>query len=226
MLNLLIFVMRLLARMPLPWLRAVGHGLGWSLWLLARKRRRVVTVNLQKCMPELSEPEREALAYRHFVVFGKSVLDRAWLWHAPEALVRQRLRWVGDLQALKQPGPLVMFAPHFVGLEAGGMAVSLDVPGPVAFIFVGQSNPAVEALVRQGRERSGNVRPYYRHEGMRQILVRIKKANPCTCPLIWILAAVSRFLCPSWGSSKPPLCLRCRVCPRWLVRAWYRWLRA
>ena len=178
MLNLLILVMRLLARMPLPWLRAVGHGLGWSLWHLARKRRRVVTVNLQKCMPELSEPEREALAYRHFVVLGKSVLDRAWLWHAPEALVRQRLRWVGDLQALKQPGPLVMFAPHFVGLEAGGMAVSLDVPGPVAFIFVGQSNPAVEALVRQGRERSGNVRPYYRHEGMRQILVRIKKGEP------------------------------------------------
>ena len=78
MLNLLIFVMRLLARMPLPWLRAVGHGLGWSLWHLARKRRRVVTVNLKKCMPELSESEREALAYRHFVVFGQSVLDRAW----------------------------------------------------------------------------------------------------------------------------------------------------
>jgi KDO2-lipid IV(A) lauroyltransferase len=132
MLNLLIFVMRLLARMPLPWLRAVGHGLGWSLWHLARQRRGIVAVNLQKCMPELSEPEREALAYRHFVVFGQSVLDRAWLWHAPEALVRQRLRWVGDLQALKQPGPLVMFAPHFVGLDAGGLAVSLAVPGPIA----------------------------------------------------------------------------------------------
>jgi KDO2-lipid IV(A) lauroyltransferase len=178
MLNLMILVLRLLARLPLPWLRAAGLGLGWLLWHLARKRRRVVAVNLQKCMPELSEPEREALAYRHFVVFGQSVLDRAWLWHAPVALVRQRLRWVGALQALKQPGPLVMFAPHFVGLEAGGMAVALDVPGPVAFIFVGQSSPAVEALVRQGRERSGNVRPYFRHEGMRQILVRLKKGEP------------------------------------------------
>eukprot|EP01034_Spumella_vulgaris_P018005 gene18005-22982_t len=26
-------------------------------------------------------------------------MDRAWLWHAPESLVRQRLRWVGDLVA-------------------------------------------------------------------------------------------------------------------------------
>jgi KDO2-lipid IV(A) lauroyltransferase len=148
------------------------------LWHVAGKRRRIVRVNLQKCLPELSAAEREALAFRHLISFGQSVMDRAWLWHAPEALVRQRLRWVGDLPALQAPGPLVMFAPHFVGLDAGGLAVSLDVPGPVAFIFVGQSRPAVEAWVRQGRERSGNVRPYFRHQGMRQILAGIKKGEP------------------------------------------------
>ena len=178
MVNLLIAFMRLCARLPLSWVRALGAGLGWLLWHVARKRRHIVMVNLRLCMPELSEAESQALAYRHFVVFGQSVLDRAWLWHAPEALVRQRLRWVGDLPALQAPGPLVMFAPHFVGLDAGGLAVSLDVPGPVAFIFVGQSRPAVEAWVRQGRERSGNVRPYFRHQGMRQILAGIKKGEP------------------------------------------------
>jgi KDO2-lipid IV(A) lauroyltransferase len=71
-----------------------------------------------------------------------------------------------------------MFAPHFVGLDAGGMAVSLGVAGPVAFIFVGQSSPKVSAWVNQGRERSGNVRPYFRHQGMRQILAGIKKGEP------------------------------------------------
>jgi KDO2-lipid IV(A) lauroyltransferase len=170
--------LRLFARLPLPWVRLAGHGLGWLLWHVAGKRRRIVQINLQKCLPEWPAAERKALAYRHFIAFGQSVMDRSWLWHAPEALVRQRLRWVGDMQALRAPGPLVMFAPHFVGLDAGGMAVSLDVPGPVAFIFVGQSNPAVEAWVRQGRERSGNVRPYFRHQGMRQILAGIKKGEP------------------------------------------------
>ena len=178
MVNLLIAVLRLFAPLPLPWVRAAGHGLGWLLWHLAGKRRRIVRVNLQQCLPEWSAAEREALAYRHFVAFGQSVMDRAWLWHAPEALVRQRLRWVGDVQALQQPGPLVMFAPHFVGLDAGGLAVSLEVPGPVAFIVVGQSRPAVGSWGRQGRERSGNVRPYFRHQGMRQILAGIKKGEP------------------------------------------------
>jgi KDO2-lipid IV(A) lauroyltransferase len=178
MVNLLIALMRLCARLPLSWVRAAGLVLGWLLWHFARMRRRVVLVNLQQCMPELSPAEHQALAYRHFKAFGQSVLDRSWLWHAPEDTVRQRLRWVGDVQALHTPGPLVMFAPHFVGLDAGGMAVSLGVAGPVAFIFVGQSSPKVSAWVNQGRERSGNVRPYFRHQGMRQILAGIKKGEP------------------------------------------------
>ncbi|MFM2262895.1 MAG: Lipid biosynthesis lauroyl acyltransferase [Pseudomonadota bacterium] len=178
MVNLLIALMRLFARLPLSWVRAAGSVLGWLLWHFAHMRRRVVLVNLQQCMPELSPAEHQALAYRHFKAFGQSVLDRSWLWHAPENTVRQRLRWVGDVQALHTPGPLVMFAPHFVGLDAGGMAVSLGVAGPVAFIFVGQSSPKVSAWVNQGRERSGNVRPYFRHQGMRQILAGIKKGEP------------------------------------------------
>lgn len=178
MVHLLIASLRLFSRLPLTWVRAAGTGLGWVLWHAAIARRRIVQVNLQKSLPEWSEAQRNALAYRHFVAFGQSVMDRAWLWHAPEATVRHRFRWVGDLDALKAPGPLVMFAPHFVGLDAGGMAVSLDVKGPVAFIFTAQSRPAVEAWVREGRERSGNVRPYFRHQGMRQILAGIKKGEP------------------------------------------------
>ncbi len=178
MVKLLIAFLRVLGRLPLPWVRAAGTGLGWLLWHVAVARRRIVQVNLRQCLPEWSEAQRKALAYRHFVAFGQSVMDRAWLWHAPEATVRQRLRWVGDLGALQAPGPMVMFAPHFVGLDAGGMAVSLDVKGPVAFIFAAQSRPAVDAWVREGRERSGNVRPYFRHQGMRQILAGLKKGEP------------------------------------------------
>lgn len=178
MVNLLIAFMRWIARLPLSWVRRLGAVLGFLLWHLAHKRRHIVRVNLRLCMPELSEAEREKLAYRHFVAFGQSVLDRAWLWDAPEALARGRLRYVGNLDALTAPGPLVVFAPHFVGLDAGGLAVGWAVPRPVAFIFVKQSNPKIEAWVRHGRERSGNARPYFRHEGVRQILGGLKRGEP------------------------------------------------
>lgn len=178
MVNLLIAILRLIARLPLAWVRALGRGFGVLLWCLAGSRRHIALVNVQRSWPELAPADQRALVYRHFLAYGQSVMDRSWLWHAPQEKVRQRLRWVGDLRALQSPGPLVMFAPHFVGLDAGGMAVSLDVPGPVAFIFSAQSRPDLEAWVRQGRERSGNVRPYFRHQGMRQILAGIKKGEP------------------------------------------------
>lgn len=171
--------MRLIARWPLPVVRALGAGLGAVLWLLAARRRHIASVNLQLCFPEWSHAQRRRMVWRHFMAFGQSVLDRAWLWHAPEAVVRQRLQWRGEVQAITSPGPLVIFAPHFVGLDAGGMAVSMALhPAPVAFIFVAQSNPAVEQWVRSGRERLGNARPYFRHEGMRRILAGLRRGEP------------------------------------------------
>src|SRR5574343_599495 len=63
--------------------------------------------------------------------------------------------------------------------DGGGLAVSMQFrPAPVAFIFVAQSNPVVEIWVRGGRERMGNARPYFRHEGMRKILAGLRKGEP------------------------------------------------
>ena len=171
--------MRLIAPWPLPVVRALGAGLGGLLGLLARRRRHIALVNLRLCCPELDEAARVRLARRHFVAFGQSVLDRAWLWHASEAVLRERLQWAGAWHEITDPGPLVVFAPHFVGLDAGGMAMAMQVrPAPVAFIFVAQSNRVVEDWVRAGRERLGNTRPYFRHEGMRQILAGLKRGEP------------------------------------------------
>ena len=178
MVHLLIAFMRLIARWPLPLVRALGTGLGALLWLLAARRRHIADVNLRLCFPEWSPAQRRRQLWGHFRAFGQSVLDRAWLWHAPESVLRERLQWCGDVQALRAPGPLVVFAPHFVGLDAGGMAVSMALrPAAVAFIFVAQSNPVVEDWVRSGRERMGNTRPHFRHQGMRQILAGLKRGD-------------------------------------------------
>jgi KDO2-lipid IV(A) lauroyltransferase len=177
--HLLIGFMRLVARWPLPLVRALGAALGALLWLLAARRRHIADVNLRLCFPELGAGSRRRLVWRHFIAFGQSVLDRAWLWHAPLSVLHRRLQWQGEVQALTAPGPLVMFAPHFVGLDAGGTAVSMRMaPSPVAFIFVAQSNPVVEHWVRGGRERMGNARPHFRHEGMRSILAGLKRGEP------------------------------------------------
>ena len=166
MVRLLIAFMRLIAPLPLPLLRALGWGFGMLLFALAHARRHVVQVNLRHCFPELSDGERAALARQHFVQVGQSLIDRAWLWHAPLGVVRQRLQWTGAVEQLAGEQPTVIFAPHFVGLDAGGLALTLHSSTPVAFIYVTQSNPDLENWVNQGRERGGPVKPYFRHDGV------------------------------------------------------------
>jgi len=171
--TLFIALMRFLSHWPLPALRVSGHVLGLLLWAAVPSRRRIVQINLRLCFPHKSDTEIHQLARAHFVQFAQSLLDRAWLWHAPLPLVAQRLKWVGSkvaMDQLVQEGPKVVFAPHFVGLDAGGLALTLKASKPVAFIFVPQHNKVMDAWVNQGRQRTGNVKPYFRHEGVKHIM--------------------------------------------------------
>jgi KDO2-lipid IV(A) lauroyltransferase len=169
--------MRFLAMWPLSWLRALGHGFGVFLYALARSRRQVVQTNLRLCFPEKSAAELDILTRAHFVNFAQSLLDRAWLWHAPLEKVQSRLNWVGSEKAFAQLNadtPRILFAPHFVGLDAGGLAVTLRLKKPTAFIFVPQHNKLMDEWVNQGRQRTGNVKPYFRHEGVKQIMTGLR----------------------------------------------------
>ena len=165
--------MRLLSFMPLRFIRAVGHFLGWLLWAMMKSRKHIVQTNLRLCFPEKTIEEIKQLARVHFVQFAQSLLDRAWLWHAPLSVVESRLKWVGTPNAFSQLAadtPKIILAPHFVGLDAGGLALTLKASRPVAFIFVPQHNKVMDAWVNQGRQRTGRVKPYFRHDGAKRIL--------------------------------------------------------
>ena len=165
--------MRLLSLLPLRGIRALGHVLGWLLWCLMSSRKNIVQTNLTLCFPEKSGAEIKRLTRAHFVQFAQSLLDRAWLWHAPLSVVESRLKWIGTPAAFSQleaDAPKIILAPHFVGLDAGGLALTLRASKPVAFIFVPQHNKVMDEWVNQGRLRTGNVKPYFRHEGVKQIM--------------------------------------------------------
>ena len=170
-------LMRLLALLPLSVLRFLGHALAWLLWTLALKRRHIVLTNLTLCFAEKSEEEIRQSGFDHFVYFAQSFLDRAWLWHAPYSKVQSRLKWVGSKEAIAlfdAKCAKVVFAPHFVGLDAGGTAVTLRNDQTIAFIFMPQSNQVMDDWVSQGRLRFGNAKAYFRHSGVKQIMMGLR----------------------------------------------------
>jgi KDO2-lipid IV(A) lauroyltransferase len=117
------------------------------------------------------------LARRHFVAVAQSLLDRSWLWHGSPAQLSRRLQLQGDLIPLLGPEPVVMLAPHFVGLDAGGSALTQLHGVQMASIYVRQRNAALDAWVRQGRNRSGRVNLYFRHQGVKQIVSGLRQGD-------------------------------------------------
>ena len=111
--RLVLGLVQALGRLPLPVVRGVGVLMGWVLFVLAFPRRRVVLVNLRLCFPQWSRARRWAGALQTFVYFSQSWLDRGWLWEAPAEVLEQRLRRVGNWQALDQPGPGLFSRPIF-----------------------------------------------------------------------------------------------------------------
>jgi len=169
--------MHLLARWPLTWVRGLGAVLGWLLYWGVPARRRVVQVNLALCWPDTSQAERDRMAKACFVYFAQAWLDRSWLWHAPAHVVQQRLNWVGDLAALKQPGGVVVFAPHFVGLDAGWTALSLSSRVPLHTIYTPQSNAGVDAWIAKGRQRFGDVHLSKRADGAQNLIGALRRGE-------------------------------------------------
>src|SRR5258706_14494646 len=106
--------------LPLDLLAPIGSALGSLLYILGRERRKVCLTNLSRCLPEIAEKERVALAKAHFRAFGRSVLERSILWWGSRERVMRLVKIFGVVRGVSLKGqPLILLAPHFVGLYSG-----------------------------------------------------------------------------------------------------------
>jgi KDO2-lipid IV(A) lauroyltransferase len=170
-----LLLLRVLGYLPLSWLRALGACLGASLLVVIPSRRRVVQTNLRVCFPHLSDAERDALMRQTFVHFAQAWLDRSWLWHRSPACVQSRVQLSGAVAALSDATPTVLFAPHFMGLDVGWTALTMNLPLHFTTIFTPQSNAVVDAWVAKGRQRFGHVRLFRREDGVKPIVAALRQ---------------------------------------------------
>jgi KDO2-lipid IV(A) lauroyltransferase len=170
-----LWLLRAIGYLPLPWLRTFGAWLGVVLFVLVAERRHVVLTNLRICFPDLTDRARAAMARQSFVYFAQAWLDRSWLWHRSPACIRSRVQLVGDVAGLSDPHPTVLFAPHFVGLDVGWTALTLNLPLHFTTIFTPQSNATVDAWVARGRQRFGDVRLFSREDGVKPIVSALRQ---------------------------------------------------
>ncbi len=169
--------MRALAPLPLAWIRALGNVMGRVLFVLARQRRHIALTNLRLAYPEWSEERRRAVARQSFVYFSQAFLDRAWLWHGDPEVVRQRLHISGATQDLTREGAVVMFAPHFYGMDAGGSAVMQQIDRPACTIYTTQPDAVLDAWMQRGRKRFGDATLLSRTQGVKPIVRALREGK-------------------------------------------------
>ncbi len=174
-------LMWLLRFFPYSFISFIGNATGTAAYWLIPERRHVTRVNLGKCFPQMENEEREALARAHFRAFCRSFVDRALLWWAPRARIERLARIEGLehlLAAIGKPGgtPVILFAPHFVGLDAGFTRLACEI-GMVS-MYANQKDAKFGELLKRGRSRFGDQRLVSRQEGIRATLSAMRAGRP------------------------------------------------
>jgi KDO2-lipid IV(A) lauroyltransferase len=171
-----VFVLWLVHFLPMKWIGALGAGLGAILYRFGRGR--VTRINLALCFPQLTERERHDIGLRHFRMLGRNALELSiMVWGSDEQLLRL-IRIEGEEHFKAAAGrPIIVLAPHFIGLNMGGIRVAHEYPG-TASIYSRQKNPAVDRVFLKARTRFGAPHLVSRQEGLRSVIRVIKSGKP------------------------------------------------
>lgn len=165
-----------IARLPYAWLMHVGRALGGILGVLPGHRRRVASVNLALCFPELTEPQRHFLLKRHFQSLGMSLMETVLCWWADPVRLRglAKMEGVEHLdEALKKGRGAILLMAHFTTVEIGTTLLSMHVP--LRATYRPHKNPLFDEVMRRARQRHAPVIP---HGNIRAMLRVLKDNKP------------------------------------------------
>ncbi len=176
-----VFLLWLMHFLPFRVLVWVGNTFGFLLYLLATERRRVATINLRLCFPDMSDAQRARLLRDHFKIFGRSLIERTILWWSSGARIRSLIRVEGveHFDAVKGK-PAILLTPHFVGMDVGGQWIAQHTD--TVCICANQKNLYLTELLLKKRARFGNQRLYSRQQGLRPILKGMREGMPFVYP--------------------------------------------
>ncbi|ABE28628.1 bacterial lipid A biosynthesis acyltransferase family protein [Paraburkholderia xenovorans LB400] len=154
--KLAIGLLKLFALLPYGLIARFGDGLGWLLYQIPSRRKRIVHINLKLCFPEWSDERREDVAQKHFRHAIRSYLERSVQWFG-SAKKLEKLIQLDSAIDLTDPNlpPTLFLGFHFVGIEAGSIFLNYSLRRQCGSLYQPMSNPELEAVAKAARARFG-----------------------------------------------------------------------
>jgi KDO2-lipid IV(A) lauroyltransferase len=152
--KLAIGLLKFFALLPYGLTARIGDRLGWLLYQIPSRRRRIVHINLKLCFPHWSDEVREDVAQKHFRHAIRSYLERSVQWFG-SAKKLEKLIQVDSEVDLNDPNlpPTLFLGLHFVGIEAGSIFLNYSLHRTCGSLYQPMSNPEFEAVAKQARGR-------------------------------------------------------------------------
>jgi KDO2-lipid IV(A) lauroyltransferase len=157
-------------------LARLGRSLGLLLYWFDAPHRRVGRINLKLCFPERSERERERILRAHFRALGRALLEQGIAWWSPKERLHHTVRVEGLANWRSLKCPVILLAPHFVGLDIGGIRLASEFP--LNSMYRRAKNETADAALRRGRTRFGMTALFSRQDGVRPVIKSLLRGEP------------------------------------------------
>lgn len=152
--KLLEMALKIAARLPYRLLLQMGSGVGVLAYHLAKKRRRIASINIKKCFSSLSSNQQKELVKQQFRATGMGMLEAAFAWYGDEQRVMSRSCISGRLHldnALTHGKGVILLTFHYPCLDLAGIQLSHEYP--VGFMQRPHNDPKMDRIITGGRLR-------------------------------------------------------------------------
>ncbi|MCW7551846.1 LpxL/LpxP family Kdo(2)-lipid IV(A) lauroyl/palmitoleoyl acyltransferase [Endozoicomonas gorgoniicola] len=136
--------------LPYPVLVRFGSWIGRRLYYRGGKRVDIARVNLDKCFPEKTAQEREALLKANFESVGIGLMEVVIAWWWPRSRLEKLVRFKG-LEHLDSPQGKLLLIMHFTTIEIAGAFITLR--HSLDATYREHKNPVFEYMQRKQRQR-------------------------------------------------------------------------
>ena len=178
--RLILLIAFVLSKVTPVILRGLGYLLGSIIYYTATRRRAIGIKNLSLCFPKMNEEEKDKIIRNHFRYLVIAGLEYGLVFFGSKNKIKSMVK-INNLPQLSeyyQKQPIILLAPHFIGLELGAARLSIEMD--LCSIYSQQKNKFFSEKLKASRTRFMSDKGgmlYNRNEGLRNIIKHMKKTN-------------------------------------------------
>jgi len=169
--------LRLVIMLPFPMAISVGRNIGRLLSWIPGKAKKIATVNVSRCFPELNRAQVKLRVKLHFQSIGIGLIEMVMCWWAADKKLSPRTTIEGLehlQQVLEAKQGAILLTAHLTTIEVGGTLINHYIPTGV--MYRDQKNALFNALMVRARER--NCPDLIHRNNIKLVLRYLRKHQP------------------------------------------------